>query len=196
MTNQPWQFFLLGMMFLCFVGLSTGCVNLLWSGAQWIYDRHDVYKKIDDYTLSRQVSRLLLQQKRYYKEDGFLEYSVFNQDVLIAGCLPSAALRQQLFASIRQLTSYRSLYNQVSVRQICQQQALYDSWLTTKIRSQIFSDASIAPRDFKIITVDKIVYIMGDVKKDQAERVIEIACGMKGVKRVVKLMKYYTLLKI
>ena len=67
-----------------------------------------------------------------------------------------------------------------------------DCWITAKIRSRIFTDSSIAPKDFKIVTVDGIVYLMGEVREEQAARVIDIARETKGVLRVVKLLRILT----
>ena len=36
------------------------------------------------------------------------------------------------------------------------------------------------------------MYLLGDVKKEQANKVIGIARNASGVTRVVKLLKYYT----
>ncbi len=68
-----------------------------------------------------------------------------------------------------------------------------DNWITTKIRSKILADSTIDPNDFKVVTADQIVYLMGDVIPEQAAKVIHIARTCTGVKRVVKLFKYYNL---
>ncbi len=68
-----------------------------------------------------------------------------------------------------------------------------DAWITAKIRSQVVADASIEPRQFKVVTADRIVYLMGDVMPEQGARVIHVARYTEGVRRVVKLFNYYRL---
>ena len=46
---------------------------------------------------------------------------------------------------------------------------------------------------FKVVTSERIVYLMGDVIPAEAARVIYFARTCEGVKRVVKLFKYYNL---
>jgi len=43
-----------------------------------------------------------------------------------------------------------------------------------------------------VVTSDRIVYLMGDVRKEQAEKVINIARFTSGVEWVVKMLKYFT----
>ena len=66
-----------------------------------------------------------------------------------------------------------------------------DGWITAKIRIGILQDSSIDPDQFKIVTVDELVYLMGDVIPAQALKVIMISRNCDGVRRVVKLFRYY-----
>ena len=70
---------------------------------------------------------------------------------------------------------------------------LQDDWISASIRAKIIADSSINPKDFNIITSSQVVYLMGDVIPAEADRVIQIARQCAGVKRVVKLFKYYNL---
>jgi osmotically-inducible protein OsmY len=70
-----------------------------------------------------------------------------------------------------------------------------DAWITTKIRGQMLADSSIDPHQFKIVTYNRIVYIMGEAIASQAQEVISLAQECAGVRRVVKLLTYYHLSK-
>ncbi|MGQ3890847.1 BON domain-containing protein [Legionella sp. CNM-4043-24] len=172
--------------------LLTSCFSGIWTGATLVYDRHNVYKKIDDYSLSMTAHHVLFDDKLFRQEGACLDLAVFNGDVLLAGHLPNARLRRIARQRINSLSGYRKLFFQVAVEDQSGQN-LNDSWITTKIRSRIITDSAIDPNQFKIITVDGIVYIMGDVRPHQALRVIEIARSTRGVLRVVKLMRYFNL---
>lgn len=169
-----------------------GCVSNLWTGASLVYDRHNVYKKLDDYNLAAVAHHALFDDKIFKQPGCYLDLAVFNNDVLLAGHVPTDALRDMAANRLQKLGGYREFFNQLAVKQD-KHNALQDTWITTMIRTQMFADAEINPKEFKIITVDGIVYLMGDVIPEQAERVIAISRQTRGVVRVVKLLNYYNL---
>lgn len=172
--------------------LLGGCYSELWTGATMVYDRHNVYKKMDDYQLGAEAGHALYDDQLFKQQGCSIDLAVFNGDILLAGHLPTVELRQEAIRRISALKGYRRVINQLDISKL-PSSTIEDSWITTKIRSQIFADADIDPRVFKIITSDHIVYLMGDVKPRQALRVIDIARNTEGVERVVKLFKYYHL---
>lgn len=172
--------------------LLAGCISNIWTGANLIYDRHNIYKKISDYQLAANASRALYKDKVFKCQDCSIDIAVFNGDMLLAGSVPSNALRQEAFDRIKTLQGTRRLFNQLAVDRI-PDKTLADDWITTKIRSEILADSDIDPHSFKVVTADGIVYLMGDVVPSEARRVIHIARTCDGVKRVVKLFKYYNL---
>ncbi|WP_298624167.1 BON domain-containing protein [uncultured Legionella sp.] len=169
----------------------SGCVGTLWTGASLLYDRHDVYKKLNDYNLLAEVNKVLAVHRTFNNSRCVLDLAAFNGDILIAGHVPSDELLDELKQRLATLKNYRRLFNYVKVMQVSSN-SVQDSWITTKIRSQIFADDSIDPDTFKIITSDRIVYLMGDVKPDQAAKVIKIARFTRGVEKVVNMMKFFT----
>lgn len=166
-----------------------GCMGSLWTGATMIYDRHDVYKKLDDYHLFIIVNNALTIDKSFKNCNCLLDITVFNGDILVAGHLPNNEMLLILGQRLSKVKGYRGLFNEVRVSDT-PANSLQDSWITTKIRSQIFADDSIDPNAFKVITTDGVVYLMGDVRLEQAATVINIARHTLGVVRVVKVLKY------
>lgn len=172
--------------------LLTGCMGGVWTGMNLVYTRHNVYKKVNDFHLALQANQLLFFDKTLKQEGAYLDLAVFNGDLLLAGHLPDAALYQLAFDRLSALSGYRNLFKQVALSSDLNN-GVEDSWITTKIISQIIADSEIDPSVFKIITADRIVYIMGDAPSKQAHLVIAIARKTSGVVRVVKLLKYYQL---
>lgn len=189
MQKQGWL--LLTLVFISSMLLS-GCLSEVWTGANLVYDRHNIYKKISDFQLGANVSHALYHDN-VFKEDGCnIEAAIFNRDILLVGQVPTAALRQQAHERVAGVAGKRRLFDQIAIS-IAPEDSAQDSWITAKLRSQIFADSDIDPHKFKVITFGKIVYLMGDVEPEQAERVILLARRCAGVKRVVKLFKYYNL---
>lgn len=177
--------------FYALVFLLQGCVSGVWSGANFIYDRHNVYKKISDYSLGQHTTKILFADKVLKQKGCGLDVAIFNQDILIAGHVPNRKLYDTAMRRISYLNNYRHLYKVIRISD--EDTSLDDTWITTKVRSQIIADSEVDPNIFKVITVDSTVYLMGDVPKKQAQRVIAIARETDGVLKVIKLLHYYTL---
>ena len=173
----------------------SGCLGEVWTGATMVYDRHNVYKQMHDYHLMIEVTNALFTDKKFKTEgcgDGCsIDLAIFNGDVLLAGHVPSEDYLNEVNRRLSPIHDYKHLFNEIKVDTHPPSNS-QDSWITTKIRSRMFADSSIDPKPFKIVTVDGIVYLMGDVKYDQAEKVVNIARQTDGVVRVVKLMRYFT----
>jgi len=173
----------------------SSCADLsggLWTGAMLVYDRHNVYKKLTDYQLGADANRALFHDKLLKCDGCAIDLAVFHRDVLLTGHVPSRALRKEANARVAAIPGMRKQYNQLAIGSGFDN-TLQDAWITAKIRSQVLADASIEPRQFKVVTADRIVYLMGDVMPEQGERVIHVAQQTDGVRRVVKLFHYYRL---
>ena len=166
-------------------------VSSAWTGAMLVYDRHNVYKKMDDYRIAHEANHALFDDDALRCQGCAIDLAVFNRTVLLTGHVPTRALRKKANQRLREVSGILKLYNQIAVLKQAQDRTIQDSWITAKIRSQIMQDAEINPRQFKVVTSDGVVYLMGDVLPYQAERVIKIASQTEGVVRVVKLLNYY-----
>jgi osmotically-inducible protein OsmY len=176
---------------LIFTILLNGCLgSYLWTGANLFYDRHSVYKKVNDYELSANANQLVFKDDRLKCPNCMIDITAFNSDLLLSGHLPTLEMKQELEHRVAHLPEYRHIYNKVVVSSQ-PTNTLDDSWITTKIRTQIISDDNIDPHPFKVVTTDKIVYLMGEVEAGQARRILQIARETPGVIKVVKLMKTY-----
>jgi len=172
--------------------LLSSCLSEVWTGASLVYDRHNVYRKWDDFQLGANGNRALYRDNLFKRDDCAIDLAVFHGDFLLAGRVPTLALREEAYERVHELREYRRLFNQLEVSRK-PEDALQDRWITAKIRSQIFADSSLDPHMFKVVTSMQIVYLMGDVFPADGARVIQIARSCVGVKRVVTLFKYYNL---
>ena len=170
----------------------TGCISYVWSGASLLYDRHTLYKKISDFQLGAKASHALFKDDVLKCTYCYIDLAVFKGDMLLAGHVPTEALRQEAISRVVALHGYRRFFNQLAISQ-SKGTPIEDNWITAKIRSQIIAESEINPEDFKVITSEQIVYLMGDVIPVEAAKVINFARECDGVKRVVKLFKYYNL---
>lgn len=177
---------------MCSTLLLSSCVSGIWTGANLFYDRHTVYHSVSDLELNSRAHHALFHDHLFKGEDCHLEVAIFNGDILLAGHVETPQSREEAYKRITAIPGFRRLFKEVSV-QAFPPNGLKDSWITTKICSQIIADSDINPKSFKVITADQVVYLMGDVIPEQAKWVTSIARSTSGVKKVVKLFKYYHL---
>lgn len=170
----------------------SGCISSIWTGANFIYDRHSVYNSFSDIDIYQMAHHALYKDNYFKCAECHLDLAVFNGDLLLAGHVETAEMREEAYRRVMTHPDYRRLFKKISIEPI-RTHIARDAWITGKIRSKIVADAEINPHSFKVVTSDQVVYLMGDVMPDQAEWVISIARETNGVKRVVTLFKYYHL---
>ena len=66
-----------------------------------------------------------------------------------------------------------------------------DSYITSKIKTSILANIQeLDGAQVKVVTENSVVFLMGLVTREQADKVTEIARTTDGVKKVVKLFEY------
>lgn len=170
----------------------SGCVSPVVTGAGLIYDRHHVIMKMDDVSLGARAQRALYHDKTFKCRACDLGVAIFHRDLLLIGNVPSHVLQKEAYRRMSALRDHRRLFLQLGVN-TPPDDPVDDTWITTKIRGQMLADSSIDPNQFKIVTYNRVVYLMGEAMPSQAAEVIQLARECAGVQRVVKLMTYYHL---
>jgi osmotically-inducible protein OsmY len=69
----------------------------------------------------------------------------------------------------------------------------YDTYVTSKIETQMMFTKNIATFNYKITTVNQIVYLLGTAKnEDELERVINLVSKVRGVEKIIShvIMKH------
>lgn len=180
-----------GLLFTMLWGLSA-CVSNILTGANIIYDRHSLYIKLNDFQLGADANRALFNDNRFKCEHCSIEIAAFKGELLMVGHVPTQTLRREASERIQKIPQLGRFHNELALYDGTDDPVL-DSWITAKIRSEILADATIEPNEFKIVTMDQVVYIMGSVMPSQAEKVLLFARECREVKRVVTLLRYYHL---
>ena len=115
-----------------------------------------------------------------------------NNDVIVIGQVPNQSYKALVSKNLKNIKGARRVFNELTIganNSIIN--SISDSWLTSKIRASMVLENGLDPSQFKIITEKGVVYILGDVKKSQAKKVIQIVSRTSGVKKVVKILRYY-----
>ena len=65
-----------------------------------------------------------------------------------------------------------------------------DTWITTKVKTKMLANNSIEAYRIKVVTENGVVYLMGLVTKEEADRAAELARKTAGVQKVVRIFEY------
>ena len=120
---------------------------------------------------------------------GFLVVSC-NGYVLIAGEVPNQGLKDEASAVVREIEGVRRIYNELVIGpKSTSGTEANDVWLTTKIKTALLTDSEVPSLRVKVVTENSVVYLMGLLSTEEANRTAAAAADVDGVTRVVRLFE-------
>jgi osmotically-inducible protein OsmY len=177
------------------VALAQGCVNTAVTGAQMTYNQHSLSNTLNDHYISMQADRALHWKSTHFKESNVAVYT-FNRVSVITGQVPTRELQQEATRIVKEIPDVQEVYNLTTVSSTASSLVhISDAWITTKITAQMIAENGIDPNQFKVITENGTVYLMGIVFPDQANAATEIAKNTDGVQSVVRVFSYLKISK-
>lgn len=115
----------------------------------------------------------------------------YNNRVLLVGQVPSYQVRSNIENAVKKIDKIKQIHNEIVVNEPTNLLTRsHDSWITTKIKSEMTVTKDFNPTRVKVTTEDGIVYLMGIVKKPEEQIAVDIARHTKDVKKVVKIFEY------
>lgn len=115
----------------------------------------------------------------------------YNNRVLLVGQAPSRKIRVDIENAVKKIDKVKQIHNEIMLTGPTSiPTRSKDSWITTKIKSEMAVTKDFNPTRAKVTTENGIVYMMGIVKKSEEEIAVDIARHTKGVKKVVKIFEY------
>ena len=115
----------------------------------------------------------------------------FNKLVLLTGEAPNAAAKADVERVARGVENVRSVYNELQIGPVSAISArTNDTYITSKVKARLVDDRKVNPLHIKVITEASVVYLMGLVKRAEADAATEVARTTGGVAKVVRLFEY------
>ena len=116
---------------------------------------------------------------------------MFHQVVLLAGQVSSTSLKIKAETIAQRTAKVDRVYDQLDVGQpISMKQQSLDAWITSEISAKMLTAKGFRSGAIKVVTNSSVVYLMGIVKKKQAEKAVKIARNTNSVGKVVKVFQY------
>ena len=147
--------------------------------------------KIDDSLIETKAGVNIAKADPALDNDSHIVITSFNGVVLLAGQTPREDLKAKAEQAAANVQRVKKVHNELQVLQPSSLLARQnDAWLTTKIKTQMLTDASIPGSRIKVVTENGIVYLLGLLTKQEATQATNLVQGVSGVQKIVKLFEY------
>ena len=124
-------------------------------------------------------------------DQGHVNVTSFNRKVLLTGEVRDEQMKSAVERDIARIEGVQSIVNELEVGPLSSFSARSnDSYITSKVVASFVDAKDIFANSFKTVTERGTVYLMGRVTQREGARAAEIASGIAGVLKVVKLFDY------
>jgi osmotically-inducible protein OsmY len=190
MNHRP-----LALLMLALSVLASGCSSVLTATRDYPItdDRgtRTMGSALDDSLIETKVAVNVNKADPSLDKDSHIIVVSFNGIVLLAGQTPNATLKGKAEQAARGTQRVKQVHNELQVMQPSSLLARNnDTWLTTKIKTQMLADSAIPGSRIKIVTENGIVYMLGLVTRQEAKLSTNLIQGVDGVQKIVKLFEY------
>ena len=172
--------------------LTTACVPLVIGGAAATVaiaeDRRSPGTFVDDQGIENQA---LLRVKSRFGGQVHVNITSYNRQVLVTGEAVTEAVKQGVEEEILTVKGIKRVFNELVVGpQAGVISVTNDSRLTTVVKTRFLDANRLQANHVKVVTEAAVVYLMGLVKRSEAEAATQLASTTRGVSRVVRLFEY------
>ncbi|MGK5077595.1 BON domain-containing protein [Janthinobacterium sp. HLX7-2] len=170
----------------------TGCIELMVGGAVMggvaAADRRTLGAQTEDKSIAlKGESRI----PSIVGDVGHVNVTSFNRRVLLTGEVRDEAMKNAVEREVRNIDGVESVANEL----IIAGPATYtsrsnDALITTKVKASLVDMKTISAASFKVVTENGTVFLMGRVTQREGTVASDVARGVGGVQKVVKLFDY------
>ncbi|GAA4425216.1 BON domain-containing protein [Acidovorax lacteus] len=171
-------------------GLSA-CAPLVVGGAvvgtMMAIDRRTAGMQVEDEGIELRAGNRIRQQ---LGDRVHVNVTSYNRQALITGEVPNAQDRQAVEQIVSQVENVRSVVNDLAIMPPSSlSQRSNDTLITGKVRASLVDARDITANAFKVVTERNVVYLMGIVSQREAQRATDVARGVSGVAKVVRVFE-------
>lgn len=181
---------------LCSALLLQGCIGAAVVGTaavagKTVTDPRSLGQQVDDGTLEARVSGALNKNEQIKKSNSRIVATAYQGNILLTGQSPDMSVADTAKQVASKVEGVNNVYNEVRQGEpVTLGTASSDTWLTTKVRSQILGSDSVKSSSVKVITENGEVFLFGILTRQEGAAVAKIASETKGVVKVTTAFTY------
>jgi osmotically-inducible protein OsmY len=171
----------------------SGCVPIVVAGAAGTAlvatDRRSAGAQLDDTAIELKISE---QANQRYGDRAHISTTSYNGVVLLTGEVPDQAAKDAMTELARSTERVRSVQNELVVAPPSELGSRSnDAYLTSVVKTRFLEATDkFSGTQVKVVTDRGVVYLMGLVRRPEADAAAQIAATTRGVARVVKVFEY------
>jgi osmotically-inducible protein OsmY len=173
-------------------GLSA-CVPLVVGGAAVVgagmvaTDRRSSGAQIDDQGIELRASARV---REIANDQMYVSVTSYNRQVLLTGAVGSDSDRRRVEDVVRRVDNVRSVVNELTIGAPSTfQERSSDTLVAGKIKASLLDAKDIFANSFKVVVERGTVYLMGLATRRETDRATDIARGVSGVQKVVRVVE-------
>ncbi|PUA18126.1 BON domain-containing protein [Glaciimonas sp. PCH181] len=171
-----------------------GCVGLLLGGAVVggfaATDRRTLGAQTDDKTIALKGEARL---PGVVGDPSHINVTSFNRKVLLTGEVRDEAAKAAAEQEAKSIEGVHGVVNELAIGDPSSfSQRSNDTFITSKVKASLLDAKDVFGNAVKVVTERGNVYLMGRATEREASRAAEIAAGVSGVQKVVKVFDYMT----
>jgi osmotically-inducible protein OsmY len=160
------------------------------TGANVAHDRRTTGTFIEDEAIELKSLKAISDHKELSSQV-HLNVTSFNTIVLVSGEAPTEDLRRQAIEIIRAIPKVTHVHDEITIAgpsSLLSRSG--DTLITTKVKTKLIAEKNLDGTHVKVVTENGVVFLMGLLNREDADRATEIARHTGGVQKVVKLFQY------
>lgn len=155
-----------------------------------IYDKRPISTMIDDRHITQTATNLIHADTQLHGRSN-ISVATFNNITLLIGQAQTPELRDHAQKVVENVPGIKRIYNEITIAGATSAlQRTNDTWLTSKVKSTMLTKSGLRSNQFKIVTENSIVYIMGLTTHQQGDLASNTARHIGGVTKVVTAYEY------
>jgi osmotically-inducible protein OsmY len=172
----------------------SGCVEMIVGGAVMgavaTADRRTLGAQTEDKTITVKAE---MRVPKIAGPDAHVNIASFNRRVLLTGEVRDAAAKASVEREVRSIEGVQTIDNELEIAGPSSYTSRSsDALITTKVKASLVDMKTISATSFKVVTERGTVYLMGRVTQREGQVAADVARGVSGVQRVVKIFEYLT----
>jgi osmotically-inducible protein OsmY len=146
---------------------------------------------LDDEGIELKAQSRISEKFKQYSDTIHVNVTSYNRIVLLTGEVPSEEVRSGIENLVKDIPNVRNVVDELVIAEPTSFSSRTDDTLiTSKVKTRIIEAKKFQPNWVKVVTENKVVYLMGIVNHTEASAAAEIASTTSGVDKVVKVFEY------
>ena len=169
-----------------------GCIGVMVGGAAATamagVDRRTLGAQADDKAISVKAD---LRIPNITGKDSHVNANSFNRKVLLTGEVKDESTKAAVEREVRAIDGVISVINELDIAGPASYTSRSsDALITGKVKASLVEMKTISATSFKVVTERGVVYLLGRVTQREGQVGADVARGVSGVQKVVKIFEY------